>query len=249
MIDLVALFESKKIQSIEFYRSERFGNDNEETWCEIDLLSTDWYTMTMHRKGYIVTSNTDRLGESSVSCFLNGRELTFSTSFFQDSKTKVGETAVWRDQIRKLISSVSAHMGAMEGLGGSCSSLEPSRYYPERKIKCPTDINRVALAFTDGTCKSIEMHPDSDDRMQWAQGLKVIPPLYRNFIGPYTLKKISKEHLTPSELEEFEFMCGCTFYTEADIAFILDHLFRDENGDVYYAIPEVLDFFKLYGTC
>ena len=248
MIDLVALFESKKIQSIEFYRSERFGSDNEEIWCEIDLLSTDWYTMTMYRKGYIVASNNDRLGESALFCLLNGRELTFSTSFFQDSKTKVGETAVWRDQIRKLIRSASAHIGAMDGLSGSCSSLEPSRYYPERKIKCPTDINRVTLIFTDGICKSIEMHPDSDDRMQWARDLKVIPQLYRSFIGPYTLKKISKEHLAPAELNELEFMSGSTLYTEKEMEFILEHLFRDENGDAYYAMPDVLDFFKLYTT-
>ena len=248
MIDLVELFENKKIKSIEFYRSERFRNDNEEIWCEIDLLGADWYTMTIYRKGYIVTSNSDRLGESALTCLFNGRELTFSTSFFQDSKTKVCETTLWRDQVRKLIESVSINMNVMHSMNDCSSPLIPSKYYPERKIKCPTDKNRVSLNLTDGTSQSIEMHLDSDARMSWAEGLKIIPQLYRCFIGSYAIKKISKEQLTPTELKEFEFMCGCTLYTEADIAFILDHLFRDENGDAYYAIPDVSDFFKLYGS-
>ena len=248
MIHLVELFENKKIKSIEFYRSERFGNNNEEIWCEIDLLSTDQYPMTIYRRGYVVTDNNDRLGESALTCLLNGRELTFKTSFFKESKTKVCETTLWRDQVRELIRSVLIHIDSRGILKDFRSPLEPSKYYPERKIKCATDINRVSLNFTDGTSQSIEMHLDSDERMHWPQYLKVIPQLYRCFIGSYAIKKISKKQLTPAELKEFDFMCGCTLYTEADIAFILDHLFRDENGDAYYASPDVLDFFKLYGA-
>ena len=246
MINLVESFENKKIKSIEFYRSERFGNDNEEIWCEIDLLSTDWYPMTIYRKGCVVTSNNDRLGESALTCLLNGRELTFKTSHFYDSKTKVCETTVWRDQVQKLIKSVSVNMNVMHSLNDYSLPLTPSQYYPERKVKCTTDINRVSLNFADGTSQSIEMHLDSNDRMYWSRDLKVIPQLHRCFVGSYTIKKISKEQLTPAELDEFEFMYVCTLYTETDIAFILDHLFRDENGDAYYASPNVLDFYKLY---
>ena len=248
MIDLVELFENKKIKSIEFYRSERFGNDNEEIWCEIDLLSTDWYPMTIYRKGCVVTCNNDRLGESALTCLLNGRELTFKTAYYRDSKTKVYETTVWRNQVRELIRSVSINMDVMQSMKDCSSPLIPSKYYPERKVKCPTDKNRLSLNFTDGTSQSIEMHLDSGERMSWAEGLKIIPQLYRCFIGSYAIKKISKEQLTPAELKEFDFMCECTLYSETDIAFILDHLFRDENGNAYYVSPDVLDFFKLYGV-
>ena len=248
MIDFVELFENKKIKSIEFYRSERFGNDNEEIWCEIDLLGTDRYTMSIYRKGYVVTDNNDRLGESALTCLLNGRELTFKTSLFKESKTKVSEITVWHDQVLELIRSVSINMGVTHYMSDYRSPLMPSKYYPERKIKCSTDKNRVSLNFTDGTSQFVEMHLDSQDRMYWARDLKIIPQLHRGFIGAYTIKKISKEQLTPTELDEFELMCRCTLYSETDIAFILDHLFRDENGDAYYASPDVLDFFKLYGA-
>ena len=248
MIDLVELFENKKIKSIEFYRSERFGNDNEEIWCEIDLLSTDWYPMTIYRKGCVVTSSGDRLGESALTCLLNGRELAFKTSHFSDSKTRVCETKVWRDQVCELVRSVSINMDVMHSMNDCSSPFMPSKYYPERKIKCSTDKNRVSLNFTDGTGQFIEMHLDSNDRMYWPRDLKVVPQLYRCFIGPYTIKKISKEHLTSAEVEEFEFICACTLYAETDIEFILDHLFRDENGEAYYAIPDGTECFRLYGT-
>ena len=76
----------------------------------------------------------------------------------------------------------------------------------------------------------------------------IIKTTYRCFIGAYAIKKISKENLRHAELEELEFMRGSTLYTEKEIEFILDHLFRDEQGDAYYASPYTLGFFKLYGV-
>ena len=92
------------------------------------------------------------------------------------------------------------------------------------------------------------MHLDSEARMCWAEGLKIIPQLHRCFIGAYAIKKISKDNLRPGELRKLELMSGSTFYTEKEMEFILDHLFRDENGDAYYAPPHMLGFFKLYGS-
>lgn len=246
MNNIVALFDANKINRIEFYRSEMFGNDNEEIWCEIDLLGTDSHKMTLYRKGYTVTNNDDRI--DAFSCLLNGREFTFRTSLFKETKTKVCDTMVSQLQVRRLIQSVSISIDVMQSLKEFHPPMEPSQYYPERKVKCNTDKNKVKLEFTNGTTELIEMHLDSDARMCWAEGLRIIPQLYRSFIGPYAIKKISKNNLRANELKEFDFMCGSTLYTDEDIEFILDHMFRDEQGDAYFAMPQVLDFFKLYGV-
>ena len=248
MNDIVALFDANKIKRIEFYRSEMFGNDNEEIWCEIDLLGTGSHKMTLYRKGYTVTSNEDRLDETALPCFLNGREFTFRTSLFKETKTKVCDTMVSQLQVRRLIQSVSISIDVMQSLKEFHPPMEPSQYYPERKVKCNTDKNKVKLEFANGTTELIEMHLDSDARMCWSEGLKIIPQLYRGFIGPYAIKKISKKHLRNTELKEFNFMCECTLYTEKDIEFLLEHLFRDEQGYAYYATPQGLAFFKLYGV-
>ena len=248
MNDLVALLDEKKIKRIEFYRSEHFGNDNEEVWCEIDLLGTDSHTMTLYRRGYLAVSRDDRGYETALSCLLKGQEFTFSTSRFRDTKTKICEETVPHAYVHKLILSVSVNIDVMESLTELYPPMKPSPYYPERKAKYATDKNVVLLEFTDGTSQLIEMHLDSDARMSWAEGLKIIPQLHRCFIGAYAIKKISKENLCPAELKELEFMSGSTLYTEKEIEFILDHLFRDENGDAYYAPPHTLGFFKLYGS-
>lgn len=248
MNDLVALLNENKIKRIEFYRSEHFGNDNEEAWCEIDLLGTDSHTMTLYRRGYLAVSSDDRGYETALLCLLKGQEFTFRTSRFKDVKTKVCEESVPHTHVRRLMLSVSVNIGVMQSLADLHPPMEPSRYYPKRKTKCNTDKNTVLLEFADGTSQLIEMHLDSDARMGWAEGLKIIPQLHRCFIGSYAIKKISKENLRPDEFRELEFMSESTFYTEKEIEFILDHLFRDENGDAYYASPYTLGFFKLCGA-
>ena len=248
MNDLVALLDENKIKRIEFYRSEHFGNDNEEVWCEIELLGTDSHTMTLYRRGYLAMSRDDRLEETALLCLLKGQEFTFRTSRFRDTKTKVCEETVPHTHVRRLMLSVSVNIDIVQSLTDIHPPMEPSRYYPKRKTQYDTDKNTVLLEFTDGTSQLIEMHLDSDARMSWAEGLKIIPQLHRCFIGTYAIKKISKENLRHAELEELEFMRGSTLYTEKEMEFILNHLFRDENGNAYYAPSHTLGFFKLYGS-
>ena len=239
----VALFIEKKIKSIEFYRSEAFGEENEEIWCEIDCQGTDSYNLNLYRKGVLAYSSEIKMEFSPLWCFHNGIEQPIITSRFREEKTQVASTKELHRDVLHLIEQIEF----LFEMGDHFAPLTPSPLYGERKCKSDTNMNQITINYTNGTQNILKMDLDSDLRMCCARYLDVIPTVYNCFIGGHKLRKITEENLEKSEANELHFMKECTLYTSLEIEYITDHMFRDEKGTVFYTVPNMMGVFELHG--
>ena len=238
---LNALFVQNKIKKIEFYRSELFGENNEEEWCEIECQCKNTYKTTLYRKGHLAYISQLELEASPLWCFHYAQEQPIHTKFFSEKKVEVDHSTL----PYRIVSRLIEHLDIMMEVKDIYSPTEPSSLYPERKNKSKTNKNHILIEYTNGTRDLIEMNLDSDFKMACVRGFCVIPVLYESFVGAYKLKKISLQNLDSSEMEEFEFMCSCCWDTKEEIEYITNRLFRDEKGTVYYTTPDLMGFFTL----
>lgn len=238
---IVALFVEKKIKCIEFYRSETFGKDVEEIWCELECQVADTYTMNLYRRGVVAYSSELKKESSPLWCFLNGKERPIKTHSFKEEKTKVASSSELHRDVLRVVQKVEL-LFEMEKY---FSPLIPSPLYAERNCKSDKNINRITIEYTNGSKEVLEMDLDSDLRMSCARDLDVIPTLYNCFIGPYKLRKITEVNLSSSEARELDFMKGCSLYTPGELKYITDHMFRNEKGTVFYTTANMIGLFTL----